>query len=134
LPTSTPSASRASASDIARLLADAGIVRHRGKIESTINNAKRVIELRAEFGSLAAYAWRFEPAPEVAAEAHDAFGAEGDDDLARIDRDVEGPEEARLELRRPDHGLCVHAGDGAGQRPPRRLRIAPLSEPPPSAC
>ena len=48
--------------DIARLLADAGIVRHRGKIESTINNAKRVIELRAEFGSLAAYAWGFEPA------------------------------------------------------------------------
>ena len=49
--------------DVARLLADAGIVRHRGKIESTINNAKRVIELRAEFGSLAAYAWGFEPAP-----------------------------------------------------------------------
>jgi DNA-3-methyladenine glycosylase I len=47
--------------DIERLLADAGIVRHRGKIESTINNAQRVIELRAEFGSLAAYAWRFEP-------------------------------------------------------------------------
>ncbi len=50
--------------DIARLLADAGIVRHRGKIESTINNARRVIELRKEFGSLAAYAWRHEPAPE----------------------------------------------------------------------
>jgi DNA-3-methyladenine glycosylase I len=49
--------------DVLRLLLDAGIVRHRGKIESTINNAKRVIELRAEFGSLAAYAWRFEPAP-----------------------------------------------------------------------
>jgi DNA-3-methyladenine glycosylase I len=49
--------------DIDRLLADAGIVRHRGKIESTINNAQRVIELRAEFGSLAAYAWRFEPPP-----------------------------------------------------------------------
>ena len=48
--------------DVARLLADAGIVRHRGKIESTINNARRVIELRAEFGSLSAYAWRFEPA------------------------------------------------------------------------
>ncbi len=47
--------------DVARLLADAGIVRHRGKIESTINNARRVLELRAEFGSLAAYAWRFEP-------------------------------------------------------------------------
>ena len=49
--------------DIDRLLADAGIVRHRGKIESTINNARRVLELREEFGSLAAYAWRFEPPP-----------------------------------------------------------------------
>lgn len=49
--------------DIDRLLGDAGIVRHRGKIESTINNARRVIELRAEFGSLAAYAWAHEPAP-----------------------------------------------------------------------
>src|SRR5678815_1155632 len=49
--------------DVARLLGDAGIVRHRGKIESTINNARRVLELREEFGSLAAYAWRFEPGP-----------------------------------------------------------------------
>jgi DNA-3-methyladenine glycosylase I len=49
--------------DIERLLGDAGIVRHRGKIESAINNARRVLELRSEFGSLAAYAWRFEPAP-----------------------------------------------------------------------
>ena len=54
---------RYDAADVQRLLADAGIVRHRGKIESTINNAQRVIELRAEFGSLAAYAWRYEPAP-----------------------------------------------------------------------
>jgi DNA-3-methyladenine glycosylase I len=48
---------------VARLLGDAGIVRHRGKIESTINNARRVLELREEFGSLAAYAWCFEPHP-----------------------------------------------------------------------
>jgi DNA-3-methyladenine glycosylase I len=47
--------------DVERLLGDAGIVRHRGKIESTINNAQRVLELREQFGSLAAYAWRFEP-------------------------------------------------------------------------
>jgi DNA-3-methyladenine glycosylase I len=46
--------------DVARLLRDAGIVRHRGKIESTINNAHRAIELRAE-GGLPAYAWGFEP-------------------------------------------------------------------------
>ena len=55
--------------DVARLLGDAGIVRHRGKIESTINNARRVLELREEFGSLAAYAWRFEPRGGLAAEA-----------------------------------------------------------------
>lgn len=46
-----------------RLLLDAGIVRHRGKIASTINNAIRAQELRQEFGSLASYFWRFEPAP-----------------------------------------------------------------------
>jgi DNA-3-methyladenine glycosylase I len=47
--------------DIERLLADAGIIRHRGKIASTINNAKRALEIQNEFGSLAAYIWRFEP-------------------------------------------------------------------------
>src|SRR4030095_16811270 len=54
---------RFGARDVTRLLGDAGIVRHRGKIESTINNARRVLELREELGSLAAYAWRFEPGP-----------------------------------------------------------------------
>jgi DNA-3-methyladenine glycosylase I len=53
---------RYGARDVKRLLADAGIVRHRGKIESTINNAQRLLELRREFGSLAAYAWKHEPA------------------------------------------------------------------------
>jgi DNA-3-methyladenine glycosylase I len=48
--------------DVDRLLGNAGIVRHRGKIESTINNAQRARELAAEFGSLAAYFWRWEPA------------------------------------------------------------------------
>ncbi|CAN7184802.1 DNA-3-methyladenine glycosylase I [Rhizobium rhizogenes] len=47
--------------DIERCLADAGIIRHRGKIVSTINNARRAIDLRAEFGSLARYFWGFEP-------------------------------------------------------------------------
>jgi len=49
-------------SDIERLLADAGIVRHRGKIVSTINNARRAEDLVSETGSLGAYFWRFEPA------------------------------------------------------------------------
>lgn len=49
-------------SDIARLLADTGIVRNRLKIEATINNAKRMGELIDAEGSLAAFVWRFEPA------------------------------------------------------------------------
>jgi DNA-3-methyladenine glycosylase I len=49
--------------DIERMLGDAGIIRHRGKIASAINNARRAIELIGEKGSLAAYFWSFEPAP-----------------------------------------------------------------------
>jgi DNA-3-methyladenine glycosylase I len=48
--------------DVDRLLADASIIRHRGKIEAVINNAQRMLELRDSEGSLAAYVWRFEPA------------------------------------------------------------------------
>ena len=54
---------RFGAADVRRLLKDAGIVRHRGKIESTINNARRAVVLCDEFGSLAGYFWRFEPPP-----------------------------------------------------------------------
>jgi len=46
---------------VERLLQDEGIVRHRGKIESTINNAHCAVDLRREFGSLAAYFWQYEP-------------------------------------------------------------------------
>ncbi len=55
-------------SDVERLLGDAGIVRHEGKIRSTINNAGRALDLIEEQGSLAAFFWRFadlgSPAPE----------------------------------------------------------------------
>ncbi len=47
--------------DVERLLGDAGIVRHQGKIRSTINNAGRAIELVEEAGSLAAWFWSWEP-------------------------------------------------------------------------
>lgn len=50
---------------VERLLDNAGIVRHRGKIESTINNAKRARELAAEHGSLARYFWQWEPAADA---------------------------------------------------------------------
>ncbi|WP_207479117.1 DNA-3-methyladenine glycosylase I [Arenibaculum pallidiluteum] len=50
--------------DIERLLGNEGIVRHRGKIEAVINNARRARDLVKQEGSLAAYVWRFEPSAE----------------------------------------------------------------------
>jgi DNA-3-methyladenine glycosylase I len=59
--------SRFGEADVQRLLADAGIVRHQGKIRSTINNAGRALEMIVEKGSLASYFWSWagpeEPAP-----------------------------------------------------------------------
>ncbi|HET9863118.1 MAG TPA: DNA-3-methyladenine glycosylase I [Steroidobacteraceae bacterium] len=52
---------RFGARDVRRLLRDAGIVRHRGKIEAVINNARRARELVEREGSLAAFIWRYEP-------------------------------------------------------------------------
>lgn len=52
---------RFSKKDVERLVKDAGIIRHRGKIESTLNNAQKAIELIEEMGSLAAYFWSHEP-------------------------------------------------------------------------
>ena len=57
------SVARFNARSVERLLADAGIVRHRGKIEATINNARRCLELRDECGSLASFVWSYEPEP-----------------------------------------------------------------------
>jgi DNA-3-methyladenine glycosylase I len=51
--------------DEQRLLQDPGIVRNRAKIAATINNARQYSRLKAEFGSLSAYVWSFEPAPRA---------------------------------------------------------------------
>lgn len=51
------------AKDVERLLTDAGIVRHRGKIESAIHNARRACDLRTSHTSLAAYFAQWAPAP-----------------------------------------------------------------------
>lgn len=56
---------RFGARDVARLLKDAGIVRHRGKIEAVINNAKRAQEMVKQEGSIAAFVWRFEPGQQA---------------------------------------------------------------------
>ena len=54
---------RFAARDASRLMADAGIVRNRAKIDAVINNARRHADIVDEFGSFAAYVWRYAPAP-----------------------------------------------------------------------
>jgi len=106
--------------DVARLLADASIVRHRGKIEAVINDARRAIELAESEGSLASFLWSFEPSARPSRLDRAGPGR------ARPDARVEGArpraEAPRVAVRRPDHRVRVHAGDGPCQRPPRRLR------------
>ncbi len=51
--------------DMGRLLQDSGIIRHRGKIEATVNNAQRAKEMVKVEGSLAAYFWSYEPNPKT---------------------------------------------------------------------
>jgi DNA-3-methyladenine glycosylase I len=58
--------------DVARLLKDVGIVRHRGKIEAVINNARRAREMVKREGSLAAFIWRYEPNAKKAAKPQSA--------------------------------------------------------------
>ena len=71
--------------DIERLLGDAGIIRHRGKITSTINNARHVKEVQREFGSFAAYIWQFEPHPSARPDrlTHEALKAMAETEASR---------------------------------------------------
>jgi DNA-3-methyladenine glycosylase I len=55
---------RFGAADVERLLADPGVIRHRGKIEAVIHNARRALALQDRVGSLAAFVWSFEPPAE----------------------------------------------------------------------
>ncbi len=79
--------------DVERLLQDAGIVRHRGKIEAAINNAQRALELVEQEGSLARYLWRFEPAatPEVLGQTETAASKALSKDLKKRGWKFVGP-------------------------------------------
>ena len=109
--------------DVDRLLGDAGIVRHRGKIEAVINNAGRAVELAQSEGSLAHYLWSFEPAERSGGAGPRRPGRAGAH--GRLEGAGQGSQAARVALRRSDHGVRLHAGDGPGQRPPGRLRRPP---------
>ena len=105
-------------SDVERLLQDTGIIRHRGKIESTLNNARRALEIIADLGSLGALVWSFEPEQSWFDQRCNDSG---------VHRPVQGAEEKRVHVPRSDNGLCLHAGDGHRQRSPARLRSVATS-------
>jgi len=80
---------RFGARDAARLMKDAGIVRNRAKIDATINNARLYPKLVGEFGSFAAYAWRFEPKPRTRLLRHEELmGVSASDEAAAMSKDL----------------------------------------------
>ena len=104
--------------DVARLMADAGIVRNRLKVDATINNARAVLGLRDAGTSLPELVWSHRPDPAAGAGrlgrcpgAHAGVHGAG-----------QGAQARGLPVRRADHGVCRDAGLRAGQRPPRGVR------------
>jgi len=98
--------------DIERLVADASIVRHRGKIEAAIANARATVAapgLRAAPGALL----ELRPGRTLAARRPGRLARHG----PRVDSSVQAVEAGRLPVCRPDDGLRGHAGLRRGQRP-----------------
>ena len=98
---------RFGAKDVERLLADPGIIRNRLKVESTVNNAARVLETQESDGSLDAYLWSFvdgKPDRQSLANRLADTGRDGP-----LEGDLEGPQAPRLPIRRADGDLRVHA-------------------------
>ena len=106
--------------DVARLMADAGIVRNRAKIEAAIANARAA----AAVDDLSALIWSHAPDPD----GRPAPRTMADDpgDHRRVDRAGQGAQAARLPLRRPHHRLRADAGVRSRQRPPGGL-LRPMS-------
>ncbi len=74
--------------DVLRLLDDAGIIRHRGKIEATINNAGRALEMIEEFGSIAAFVWPLASSLDAQAPATFSDMAAQTDASAALSKDL----------------------------------------------
>ena len=111
-----------STKDVERLLADPGIVRNRLKVESTVANAGRVLEVQDELGSFDAYLWSFVDGEPIVNAWRTHVGAPGGD--GSVARALAGPEAPRLPLRRPDDLLRLHADRRHGRRPHRRTASA----------
>ncbi len=68
--------------NVEQLLKNEGIIRHRGKIEATINNAKRALELKEEYGSLSTYFWNFKPDSHISPKQKSDINATSDQSVA----------------------------------------------------
>ena len=108
--------------DVERLMADAGIVRNRLKVESAIANARATLEVRDELGSLAEYVWGFVGGAPMQNRWRTI--AEVPSETAESQGDEPRHEAAGLPVRRPDGVLRLHAGGRARERPHDRLRAA----------
>ena len=102
--------------DVQRLMADAGIVRNRAKIDATIANARAAAELGSS-EDLSELLWSFAPPPRP----RPADVSEIPSATAESKAMAQGTETARVPLRRAHHRLCVDAGDRHGRRPYPRL-------------
>ena len=102
-----------------KLMADPGIVRNRLKIASAVRNARAFLAVQKEFGSFDAYVWDFvDGTPKD--ESPEVRSADSRDD-ARVRRVEQGSQASRLQLRRLDGDLRVHAGGRTRERSSRRL-------------
>ena len=115
--------------DVERLLDDTGIVRNRLKVESTVNNAARVLEVQEELGSLDAYLWAFVDGRPIVNDFRTLAELPCRD--RTVEGDLQGSQAAWLPLRRADGDLRVHADGRHGRRPHRRLlpQVAAVTAP-----
>ena len=127
---------RYNAKKVHALMNDAGIVRNRAKIEGTVNSAKSYLKIMEEGPGFSKFLWDFvDGKPKV---NNFKTTASVPAAHAAVHQDVEGTGRARIQVRRPDHRLCLHAGDRHGQRSsgdvplPRYLRGQEARTPPQS--
>ena len=105
--------------EIAARLADPGIIRNRLKVESAVTNARAWQEQFPDDGELATFLWSFVDGEPVVNRPRTL--ADLPAETASLPPDEPRAQAPRLPFRRPHHLLRLHAIDGAGQRPPRRL-------------
>ena len=105
---------RYNAKKVHALMNDAGIVRNRAKIEGTINSAKSYLKIMEEGPGFSKFLWDFVDGKPKVNQFKTTASVPASTPLSiKVSKELAG---ARLQIRRPDHRLCLHAGDRHGQR------------------